>query len=112
MSDKAIEVINHAARELDISMPFGEAILAALKAAEIELVELPESGAEVRHEGDLFAFPNETHCDVRVTWSRQVVYDNDWMAASEAQSLAAALLAAANAAGGAKARAARKSGTK
>lgn len=36
--------------------------------------------------------------DVRVTWSRQVVYDNGWMAANEAQSLAAALLAAANAA--------------
>lgn len=62
------------------------------------LVKLPEPLVVHRDENDMFAFRNDTCCDVRVTWSRQIVYDDSWMSISEARSLAAALLAAAAAA--------------
>ena len=107
MSDKAIAVIAEALREVDrrwnetrnpeSAEDNGCAILAALKAARIAVVELPEP-AESIHDGDRVAFPNETHCDVRVTATNAIVYDRDWINdPSEARSLAAAFLAAAEA---------------
>lgn len=101
MSDKAIEVINHAARELDISMPFGEVILAALKAAGIEVVELPDAtythtdsdlSCERGREWETASGPLRAFEDGHVEW------DGDRSSVDEFRRTAAAFLAAADAA--------------
>lgn len=88
MSDKAIQVIAGALNAIDddwaktqqpaSTLEHAAYIFDALKAARIAVVELPE--------------PDES------TFSNAVVYDQDWHNPSEARSLAAALLAAAEAA--------------
>ena len=103
MSGKAIQVIAEALLEIDrrwnetrqpeSAEDNGCAILDSIKAARMAVVELPEPDESI-YDGDRFAFHNETHCDVRVTFSNAVVYDQDWHNPSEARSLAAALLAA------------------
>lgn len=107
MSGKVIQVIAGALNAIDddwaktqqpaSTLEHAAYIFDALKAARIAVVELPEPDESI-YDGDRFAFHNETHCDVRVTFSNAVVYDQDWHNPSEARSLAAALLAAAEAA--------------
>ena len=105
MSEKAIEVIEHAARELDISMPFGEVILAALKAARIAVVELPESD-EIDHECEPGLRYLVKADNFAVTWwgyrdEVQVAYDGEPLEPLDsviARDIAAALLAVADAA--------------
>lgn len=103
MSDKAIEVIQEALAD---HMEYGfadraaMAILAALKAAGIELVELPK--ARSRWDGEPKAWPvvDDSYVEVRKTDGHigQVMVSNPIRDLSEVRHLAAALLAAANAA--------------
>lgn len=70
--------------------------LTALKMSGYAITKLPDPSDQLWDEGDEALFASTSGTPVRVTWSKQVVYDTCWLHPSEARSDAAALLAAAN----------------